>query len=130
MTSLSRWLILFAATSIAVATGLGAWASHGLAGQLDAAALSSFQTGVDYQFFHSLGLLAIAALGSKHVNSRALAIGVVLLVAGILLFCGGVYTAAFDGPAWIRRLAPTGGVSLIVGWLVLAAGVVVNRGAD
>jgi uncharacterized membrane protein YgdD (TMEM256/DUF423 family) len=116
---LARWLIAIAAVLLAAATGLGAVASHALASVLDPAALHSFETAVDYQFIHSLGLMAIAIYGERHPAAKALNAAAILLLAGIILFCGGVYTSSLDGPGWIAGLAPTGGVSLIVAWLVV-----------
>jgi uncharacterized membrane protein YgdD (TMEM256/DUF423 family) len=115
-------LMAFAALLLALATALGAVASHALGGSLDADALHAFETAVEYQFIHSLGLLAIAILAERH-PSRALVAAAALLLVGILLFCGGVYASSLDGPRWIAGMAPTGGVSLIVGWLVFAVAV-------
>lgn len=108
-----------AALLLALATTLGAVGSHALGASLDADALHSFETAVQYQFIHSLGLFAVALLAERQ-TSRLLMIGAALLLAGILLFCGGVYASSLDGPGWIARLAPTGGVSLIAAWLVIA----------
>lgn len=124
--TLTRTLLALAAVMLALATGLGAIASHALDGVLDAAALRSFSTGVDYQFVHSLGLLGIAIYGERHPEMRLLAIACLLLVAGIVLFCGGVYASSLGGPGWIAGLAPAGGVSLIVGWLVAAVAVLAS----
>ena len=44
----------------ASAVVLGAFAAHGLKARLDAAALGVFQTGVTYQFLHSLALCVLA----------------------------------------------------------------------
>jgi uncharacterized membrane protein YgdD (TMEM256/DUF423 family) len=113
-------LMAAAALLLAVATALGAVASHALEGRLDAEALHAFGTAVDYQFVHSLGLLALAIYAAGQKPSKALGLAALLLLAGILLFCGGVYASSLDGPRWIARLAPTGGVSLIAGWLLVA----------
>jgi uncharacterized membrane protein YgdD (TMEM256/DUF423 family) len=114
-----RILMAAAAVLLAVATALGAISSHALGGSLDADALHSFETAVEYQFIHSLGLLAVAILADRQ-PSRPLVIGAVLLLAGILLFCGGVYASSLDGPRWVAGLAPTGGVGLIAAWLLVA----------
>ena len=118
-----RLLIAAGALLLAVATALGAIASHALGASLDAAALHSFETAVEYQFVHSLGLLAVAILAERQA-SRPLLIGAALLIVGILLFCGGVYASSLDGPRWLAGLAPTGGVSLIAAWVVVAFAVV------
>ena len=115
-----RVLMALAALLLALATALGAIASHALGASLDADALHSFETAVDYQFIHSLGLLAVLILAERQ-RSRPLLIGVALLLAGILLFCGGVYASSLGGPRWIASVAPTGGVCLIAAWLIFAS---------
>jgi uncharacterized membrane protein YgdD (TMEM256/DUF423 family) len=117
-----RLLMSAAALLLALATGIGAIASHALEGSLDADALHAFETAVEYQFIHSLGLLAIAMLAERQ-PSRLLLLAALLLFAGILLFCGGVYASSLDGPRLIARLAPTGGVALIGSWALVAVAV-------
>lgn len=118
--TLSRILIAIAAALLAAATGLGAVASHALQSALDAAELHAFETAVDYQFVHALGLLGLAIYGERRPGSRLLGVAGILLVAGIVMFCGGVYTSSLEGPGWISSLAPAGGSGLIVAWLVAA----------
>lgn len=113
-------LMALAALLLAIATGLGAYASHGLDSVLDARSLESLRTGIDYQFFHSLGLFGIAVLCGRQRSNKLLLAAGVLIAAGILLFCGGVYASSFDGPGWIASLAPAGGIGLITGWLLVA----------
>jgi uncharacterized membrane protein YgdD (TMEM256/DUF423 family) len=129
MTTLTaRALIAIAAVLMAVATGLGAYASHGLDNLLDAAELRSFETAVNYQFIHALGLIGVAIYGEHHPEANWLSLAGLLLCLGIVLFCGGVYASSLDGPGWLSGLAPTGGISLIVGWLVVAIAVLRNVG--
>jgi len=116
----TRAFFAFACLLLAIATALAAVGSHALDGRLDADALHAFETAVHFQFFHALGLLAIAVY-TQRVHSRLWLLAAVLLAVGIVLFCGGVYASSLDGPRLIARLAPTGGVTLIVGWLVAAA---------
>jgi uncharacterized membrane protein YgdD (TMEM256/DUF423 family) len=114
----ARIVLALAALLLATATGLGAIASHAL----EAAAASAFATGVDYQFVHSLGVMALAIYGERHPERKILTLAAVLLLAGIVLFCGGVYASSLDGPRLIAGLAPIGGIGLILGWLVAAFG--------
>lgn len=127
--ALSRYLLATAALSMAVATALGAWASHGLESVLEAAALRSFEIAVEYQFVHSLGLLGLAIYGSRRPHARLLAVAAVAVAVGIVLFCGGVYTSSLDGPELVVSLAPTGGVVLIGAWTGAAVGVLIDRQA-
>jgi len=122
-TGFARTLMAVAALLMAVATGLGAYASHGLDAILEPAAVSSFKTAVDYQFVHALGLIGVSIYGERHPEIKGLNTAALLLVVGIVLFCGGVYTSSLDGPDWLASLAPAGGISLIIGWLVVAVGI-------
>jgi uncharacterized membrane protein YgdD (TMEM256/DUF423 family) len=123
-TTLSRILMALAAVFMALATGLGAYASHGLDAVLDAAALATFKTAVDYQFFHSLGLIGVCLYGERRPASRVLALAAGVMAAGIVLFCGGVYASSLDGPGWLSGLAPVGGVGLIGSWCLVAVAVI------
>ena len=118
--TLAHALIALAALMLAIATALGALASHALDGVLEPASLRSFETGVQYQFVHSLGLLAVSVYAERCPRMKSLMVAGVLLFAGIVLFCGGVYTSSLNGPSWIVGLAPVGGVGLILAWLTIA----------
>ena len=115
---------------IAIATGLGAYASHGLDAVLDTRALESLRTGIDYQFFHSLGLFGICILLGRQHGNKLLLVAAVLIAAGIVLFCGGVYASSFEGPGWISSLAPVGGIGLITGWLLVVPAVLKKPAAS
>jgi uncharacterized membrane protein YgdD (TMEM256/DUF423 family) len=114
----ARVLLVLGALSLAAATGLGAYASHGLTGVLDARQLNSLLTAIDYQFYHSLGLLAVGILNDRKPQIAWLAAGG-LFVAGIVLFSGGIYASTFVAP-WLSSAAPFGGIFYILGWLVCA----------
>jgi uncharacterized membrane protein YgdD (TMEM256/DUF423 family) len=122
-------LMAFAALLIAVATGLGAYASHGLDGVLDPGALANLEIAINYQFFHSLGLIGVSIVCERRENRIPLLLSGIAIAVGIVLFCGGIYASSLDGPGWIARLAPAGGVSLIIGWLLAAFGIVANAAA-
>lgn len=95
----------------AIGVALGAYAAHGVA---DPAAQASLQTAVLYAFGHGVALAALAA-GTSRSFGRA---GLYLLLLGTLLFSGSLVLSAlteFGG-----KLAPVGGMSLILGWLVWA----------
>ena len=40
-------------------------------------------------------------------------------LAGILIFSGSLYLLAFTNVRWLGAITPFGGVSLLVGWLIL-----------
>jgi uncharacterized membrane protein YgdD (TMEM256/DUF423 family) len=118
----SRAFLGLGALALLLATGLGAYGTHALAAQVPAATWSAFSTAVDYQFYHGLGLIAVAAL--TEIRPRALLFRAAgwLLVAGIVLFCGSIYATTFGVPAAFGGAAPLGGTAFMAAWLVLALG--------
>jgi uncharacterized membrane protein YgdD (TMEM256/DUF423 family) len=126
-TSFYRALMAIAALLMAIATGLGAWASHGLAALLDASALRAFETAVSYQFVHALGLLGLGIFCTARPGTRMPGLAALVLLGGILLFCGGLYASSLGGPEWVASLAPVGGIGLIVGWILAGVGLWIAR---
>ncbi|MCB1572624.1 MAG: DUF423 domain-containing protein [Xanthomonadales bacterium] len=96
----------------------GAFGAHALKGRLDTDALALWKTAVDYQFWHALGLLALAMMRGPRSALATLAAS--LLLAGIALFSGSLYALALGAPRLVGVLTPFGGVALIAGWLCLA----------
>lgn len=96
---------------------MAAAAAHGLAARLDPAALSAIRNGVQMQGWHALALVLCgvwAARGGVFVHAAA-----GCFVAGLLLFCGGVYGGALTG-LHFGMVAPAGGTLLMLGWGFLA----------
>ena len=83
------------AFSLAVAVALGAFGAHGLKNHLDAYLMSVWEKAVFYHLIHSIGLLAVGlAARSGSLNTTAASRVSWLLLAGILLFSGSLYTLA------------------------------------
>ena len=98
---------------LAIATALGAWASHAADALLTADRLQSLNVAIDFQFFHGLGLLALALLLPPGARSRTGVAAKLMVGTGTVLFCGGVYVSVFEGPSALVGLAPIGGSLLI-----------------
>lgn len=99
----------------------GAFASHALQDQLTERAIEVFQTGVRYQMYHALALLAVALLQAlaKPPLPWLTAAGW-LFIAGTLLFSGSLYLISLLGLKAVGPVTPVGGVALMVGWACLA----------
>jgi uncharacterized membrane protein YgdD (TMEM256/DUF423 family) len=128
MTNESRLLVSLAGVFLLSATAAAAVASHVLTG-LDARALDSFETAVQFQFFQALGLVAVVLVGERLGAGTLLRCAAWLLVAGVLLFCGSIYAATFGASRGVLALAPYGGVALMLAWLLFAAAVWRGRSA-
>ena len=113
-----KWMLVFAAAGGMTAVMLGAFAAHGLKNKLAPNLLDAFQTGVQYQFYHTFALVAVILL-SKSLSSSLLTWSGSLFVAGILLFSGSLYLLALTGVKWFGPITPLGGVCFIVGWTLL-----------
>tara|TARA_Y100001001_G_scaffold153633_1_gene167440 strand:- start:49 stop:420 length:372 start_codon:yes stop_codon:yes gene_type:complete len=114
----------FATGSVLCGLGviLGAFGAHGLRARLSPEMLVVFETGVRYHLIHALGLLAVAWAASRWPGSYVSIVGY-LFVAGIFIFSGSLYVLAITGIRWLGAITPIGGVCLIVGWGLLAVGV-------
>ncbi len=120
----ARLFLTTGAGAAGIAVVLGAFAAHGLKARLDVASLSAFQTGVTYQFFHSLALCVLALwlrqLGRDVPMGEAGAIAGVAFLIGILFFSGSLYALSLGGPRWLGPITPLGGLAFIVGWVSFA----------
>jgi len=126
----ARFYLLVSAISGLLSVALGAFGAHGLKKSVSTGMLAAYQTGVQYQFIHTLALLAIAILllisnaGPKVIHKLKLSANLMLI--GILLFSGSLYTMTFMSmaggfPAWLGPITPIGGLTFIMAWILLAA---------
>ena len=111
----SRFALLVGALLAALGIALGAFAAHGLRAVLDQAALAWWQTAVQYQMWHAIGLIALGAARLPRTLLPAL-----LLATGTVIFASTLYAMALGGPRWLGAITPIGGSLMIAGWLVLA----------
>jgi uncharacterized membrane protein YgdD (TMEM256/DUF423 family) len=126
----ARFYLLVSAISSLLSVMLGAFGAHGLKKVLSTDMLASYQTAVQYQFLHSLALLALAililTLMAKPEVINRLKWSANLMIMGVVLFSGSLYTmtfmSVFSGfPAWLGLITPMGGLTLIIAWALLAA---------
>jgi len=111
---------LFAAISGFVGVAMGAFGAHGLRGQRAPELLAAFQTGVQYLFWHALALLLIAELWRRSSDSSLLRWSAAAMAAGIVLFSGSLFVMVLTEQRWLGMVTPFGGVSFMLGWLLLA----------
>ena len=97
---------------------LGAFGAHYLKNTLSEYSLSIFQTGVFYQFVHSLGILFIALL-SHSLDNINLNLSIWFFISGIFLFSGSLYLLALTDVKWLGAITPIGGMFFILGWFSL-----------
>lgn len=117
----SARVLALAGLALALGTIFGAFGAHTLKGQLTPDRLEVYETAVRYHFFNALGLLGVG-LAMRFMDGALLRWAAGLILAGILLFSGSLYALTFGAPRLLGVVTPLGGLALIAGWLLFAAG--------
>lgn len=97
----------------AIGVALGAFGAHGLKDLVSPDMLANWETGVRYQMYAALALLA---LGLRREQRRA----PWPLLVGAIIFSSTLYLMALTGLRWLGAITPIGGVLIIVGLLLAA----------
>ncbi len=104
---------------IMLAVIIGAFGAHGIEGKVSLRQYEAFRTGALYHFLNSLGLLIVGVL-AKIFPEKPLKSVIYLILSGILLFSGSLYIYGIVGLSSVALITPLGGLSFILGWLILA----------
>ncbi len=129
---MNRTFLITASFLGALAVGLGAFGAHGLKKIADPDTVSTFQTGVQYQMYHALALLAAGILYERFPN-RLTRVAGTCFILGIVLFSGSLYllvclkTTHTVGMGGVGIITPFGGLAFMIGWVCLLLGVVKKR---
>ncbi|MFW5755389.1 MAG: DUF423 domain-containing protein [Tangfeifania sp.] len=115
---MGKTILMTASVLLALAVAFGAFGAHGLKSQLSTDMMQTYKTGVEYHFYHALGLLLIGILAISF-PSELIKWSAILLAAGILVFSGSLYVLAVTGIKWLGAITPIGGLSFIAGWIIL-----------
>lgn len=97
----------------------GAFGAHALKARLSPELLQVFETGVRYQMYHALGLLAVAVACDRWPQSHFSLVGW-LMLAGIVLFSGSLYALCLTGVRVLGAITPFGGVCFLAAWAAMA----------
>jgi uncharacterized membrane protein YgdD (TMEM256/DUF423 family) len=113
----AKQILQLAGISGALAVGLGAFGAHSLEALLiQNGRLDTFQTAVNYHFYHTLALLGIGILASVKPDWKGIAFAAWSMVLGILIFSGSLYVLSLTGISWLGAITPLGGLAFILGW--------------
>lgn len=127
---MNKRIILFAAFFGCTAVVLGAFGAHGLEGKISERHEDTWQTAVQYQFYHTLALLFLSTFSrAKLIYIR---VAFISFIIGILLFSGSLYllsTQAVTGlsVSFLGPVTPIGGLAFIVGWIGLFVAAFKNK---
>lgn len=117
---MSQFFLVASALSGFLAVALGAFGAHALKSRLAPELLAVYETAVQYHFYHTLALLAVALLMMQGFQHGLLRVSAVLFLAGLVLFSGSLYALALSGVKVLGAITPLGGLCFLGGWLCLA----------
>ena len=106
-----------------LAVALGAFGAHILEGRIADNYLDTWEKAVDYQMFHTAGLLVVGLLAGKLGLNSLLNWSGNLMLFGIIVFSGSLYILSLTGIGILGAITPIGGVSFIVAWVLMVVGV-------
>lgn len=117
--------IIVGAINAFIAVALGAFGAHGLKEKLDPYYLDIWKTGVTYQMFHATGILIIGLLIGKVTEaSPQFTWSGWLMLAGIIIFSGSLYTLSLTKIGILGAITPIGGVCFLAAWILMIIGAV------
>ena len=115
----NQTILISGAIFMALSVLLGAFGAHALKMRLTPDMIQIYQIGVEYQFYHALGLLLSGIIGFQ-IESKWIKRSAIFLGTGIILFSGSLYIISLSGIKSIGAITPIGGLSFIAGWISLA----------
>lgn len=116
--------IKLAAVFGAFAVAIGAFGAHGLEAVLiENDRIQTFETGVQYHFYHTLAILLTGIIIALCNDNKFLRYSVFSFMGGIVVFSGSLYILSLTNVTWLGAITPIGGTAFILGWILLFVGI-------
>lgn len=120
----SKTFLFLGSLGMLLAVAMGAFGAHALKKTLTPEMMQVYETAVHYHIYHALGLLVVGLLVWRLPTSMALRGSGILMVGGLLLFSGSLYSLALSGIRWLGAITPIGGLAFLAAWLLLAIAII------
>ena len=116
----TQQLFLFLGSLLSgLSVAIGAFGAHGLRKILEVSnRMDTFETGVKYQMYHSIGLLFLGLLMYK-MESPLLNYAGYAMITGIFIFSGSLYILCLTGVTKWGAVTPIGGLFFLIAWGLL-----------
>ncbi len=115
----SKKFLAIASFMMALSIALGAFGAHGLKSIVTDSMLKIYNTGIEYQFYNTLGLFIVAFLINFKPESKKLRISAWLIIIGMIIFSCSLYILVLLNLPIMGAITPIGGTLLIVAWLMV-----------
>ncbi|MGB6408528.1 MAG: DUF423 domain-containing protein [Planococcus donghaensis] len=116
-----KFFLIAGALNALLSVAFGAFGAHLLEGRVADKYLDTWQTAVQYQMFHSIGLMVVAILMSSSLlgSLSSLNWAGYLMLAGIIIFSGSLYVLSLTGISILGAITPIGGLAFIAAWVMI-----------
>lgn len=116
-----KFFLIAGAVNALLSVAFGAFGAHLLEGRVADKYLDTWQTAVQYQMFHAVGLMVIAILMSSSLLGPlgSLNWAGYLMLAGIVIFSGSLYVLSLTGISILGAITPIGGVAFLAAWVMV-----------
>ncbi len=120
---MTKFILITASLLSGLSVAFGAFGAHALkAFLISNNRLETYQTAVQYQFFHALALLFIGMYMQQIANTSIFKNAALVMLAGILIFSGSLYLLCFTNKTYLGAITPIGGVCFIIAWVMVTVG--------
>ena len=122
---MNRSIVITATILLISGIVFGAFGAHSLKALLSPEKMSSFETGIKYQFYMGLGQLILGVNHDRFGISLKWVYRFNLI--GVLFFSGSIHLLALEdvlsvNMSFLWPITPIGGLLLIIGWTLLLIG--------
>ena len=118
-----KMFLAIASFMMALSVSFGAFGAHALKTLLNEYMLEVYKTGVQYQFYNTLGLFAASFIYSLKPDSKKIYLSLWLILFGMCIFSFSLYALTLLSMPILGAITPIGGSLLIIGWLTLTYGI-------
>ena len=120
------FFIIAGAINAFIAVSFGAFGAHALKEKLSEKYLAIWETAVQYQMYHAIGLIVIGILMSTSILGPVTQLNWAgyLMLAGIVIFSGSLYVLSLTGIGVLGAITPIGGVAFLTAWVLVVVAVV------
>jgi len=123
----AKSFLLLGSINALIGVILGAFGAHGLKLWMAPDLFTVYQTAVQYQFYHALGLLGVGLLAHEFPTQTLIRWAGWFMFAGIVIFSGSLYALSLTSIRWLGAITPIGGAAFIVSWILLIVSIVRER---
>lgn len=116
----SKLFFSIAAFLLALAIAIGAFGAHGLKSIVSSEMLKIYNTGVQYHFYNTLGLMVLSIIINFKNNIKKLIVSSWLIITGLSIFSFSLYFLVLLNIPFLGAITPIGGTLLIIAWVLVS----------